>query len=115
MEDEMNLFRELSGPEQESFRHWARENWNIGDKVSSIWHPVVQEECARMLDEEVRINTKKYDSGTLDWNFAYKDMVVALDSSNEELSEEAQYEMAIEHFWESEWGKVSGSDSRFGF
>ena len=96
----MNLFRELSGPEQESFRHWARENWNVGDKVSPVWHPVVQEECARMLDEEVRINTKKYDSGTLDWNFAYK---------------EAQYEMAIEYFWESEWGKVSKGESRFGF
>ena len=102
-----SFFRELSNDETQEFQKWARENWKIGDKVRSIWHPVVQEECAKMLDEHVRANTKKYDAGTLDWNFAYKDMVVAFDSSSDEISEEEQYKFAIEHFWESEWEEVT--------
>ena len=43
----------------------------------------------------------------MDWNFAYKDIVVAIDSTSEELSEKEQYEMAVEHFWECEWGEAT--------
>jgi hypothetical protein len=30
-------------------------------------------------------------------------MTVAIDSSTDEISEEEQYEMAVEHFWSCEW------------
>ena len=103
----LNLFRELSKKEKPEFQKWARDNWTVGDPVNSVWHPTVVQECAKMLDEYIRTNTKKYDAGTLDWNFAYKDLVVAIDSSFHEISEEEQYEMAIEHFWEEEWDKVT--------
>tara|TARA_R110002020_G_scaffold75827_8_gene192666 strand:+ start:1620 stop:1940 length:321 start_codon:yes stop_codon:yes gene_type:complete len=102
-----SIFRKLSNKEAQKFQEWAQENWKVGDKVRSIWHPVVQEECAKILDEHIRANTKKYDAGTLDWNFAYKDMVVAIDSSSDEIVEKEQYEMAIEHFWESEWEEAT--------
>jgi hypothetical protein len=102
-----SLFRELSYKENQEFQKWARENWKAGDKVSPVWHPVVQDECSRMLDEHIQANTKKYDAGTMDWNFAYKDIVVAIDSTSEELSEKEQYEMAVEHFWECEWAEAT--------
>ena len=53
------LFRELSADEKEDFKKWARGNWKIGEKVHSIWHPVIVNECATMLDEDIRKNTHK--------------------------------------------------------
>ena len=44
----MNLFRELDEQEQEEFEQWARDNYTPGDDISTLWHPVVREECARM-------------------------------------------------------------------
>ncbi|HAT65745.1 MAG TPA: hypothetical protein DCS66_14325 [Flavobacteriaceae bacterium] len=102
-----SLFRELSGKEKPEFQKWARDNWTVDAPVSAGWHPTVVQECAKMLEEYIRANTKKYDAGTLDWNFAYRDMTVAFDISSDEISEEEQYEFAIEHFWEEEWDKVT--------
>ena len=42
------FYRELSNKEAQEFQEWARENWKVGDKVRSVWHPVIQEECAKM-------------------------------------------------------------------
>ena len=107
----LNLHRELSEKEKAEFKKWANENWKVGDPISPVWHPSVVEECALMLDTHIRENTQKYDAGTLDWNFAYKDMTVALDiSAQNELSEEEQYEMAIEYFWEAEWTELTGEE-----
>ena len=45
----MHLFRSLNSQEEEEFRQWARENFNPeSDQISSVWHPVVQDECAKM-------------------------------------------------------------------
>tara|TARA_R100000808_G_scaffold15950_1_gene36349 strand:- start:6727 stop:7074 length:348 start_codon:yes stop_codon:yes gene_type:complete len=107
----LKLHRDLAAEEEKEFRNWARENWAIDDPISPVWHPKVVEECAVILDEHVRANTKKYDAGTMDWNFVYKDQVVALDSSSEEVSEEDQYEMAIEYFWDMEWDKLTGEEA----
>jgi len=99
----LKLHRDLAAEEEKEFREWARENWEIGDPVNSLWHPTVVQECAIILDEHVRANTQKYDAGNMDWNFVYKDQVVAIDSSTKDISEEDQYEMAVEHFWDTEW------------
>ena len=48
----MNLFRELDTQEQEDFKQWARDKYNPGDEISSIWHPVVRAECERMNAEQ---------------------------------------------------------------
>jgi hypothetical protein len=105
----LSLFRNLEEAEKIEFKQWARDNWAVGDPIrTAVWHPVVVEECANILDEHIQANTKKYDSGTLDWNFAYKDMVVALDSSSEEVPTEEQYKMAIEFFWDEEWDRLVG-------
>jgi|TARA_R100001086_G_scaffold245654_1_gene176832 hypothetical protein len=103
----LNLFRNLSTEEKIEFKKWARNNWTVGDPIVSVWHPIVIQECARILERHIRANTKKYDAGTLDWNFVYKDMTVALDNSSDVISEKEQYEMAIEYFWEQEWDKLT--------
>jgi hypothetical protein len=46
------MFRVLSEEEKVSFRQWARENYKPGDAISSIWHPVVREECEKMNNEQ---------------------------------------------------------------
>jgi hypothetical protein len=44
----MLLFKELNEEETKEFRKWARENYKPNDAISTIWHPVVREECAKM-------------------------------------------------------------------
>lgn len=105
-----DFFRKLSPSETVEFRKWARDNWKAGCAIESIWHPVIQAECAKMLEEYIREHTYKYDSGTLDWNFSFRQGVVAIDSSTESLSEEEQFEMAVEHFWEGEWDELSNGN-----
>lgn len=43
-----SMFRKLDPEEEAGFRAWARENFVPFSEVSSVWHPVVQEECAKM-------------------------------------------------------------------
>ncbi len=46
------MFRTLSGSEEQEFRQWARENFDPNkDDVNSVWHPVIQDECADMISE----------------------------------------------------------------
>lgn len=42
------FFKKLDESEAEDFRKWARENYKAGAEISMAWHPVVQEECARI-------------------------------------------------------------------
>ena len=41
----MQLFRELSTDEEQSFRQWARDNYKPFTDINGVWHPVVQDEC----------------------------------------------------------------------
>lgn len=43
-----NFFRDLDDAEEKEFRQWARDNYQPGQPVSSIWHPVVRDECKRI-------------------------------------------------------------------
>ena len=104
-----SLFRKLSSKEEKEFKQWAQDNWSIDQKVNPVWHPVVIDQCALILDDHIRKHTQKYDAGTLDWNFSYKDQTVALDSTNE-ISEKEQYEMAIEYFWETKWEDLTNGE-----
>ncbi len=45
------MFKKLSEAEAKEFREWARENYKAGEAISQAWHPVVQEECARINNE----------------------------------------------------------------
>lgn len=48
----MKLFRDdLSPSEIEDFRRWARENYKPLEPINGAWHPVVQDECAKMNAE----------------------------------------------------------------
>ena len=42
------LFRKLGEEETEEFKQWASDTYVVGDKISSVWHPVVVAECERI-------------------------------------------------------------------
>ena len=48
----MNYHKDLNESEVKEFRQWARENFDPIDMVPRItWHPVVRDECNKMLEE----------------------------------------------------------------
>jgi hypothetical protein len=44
----MTLFRQLDEEEIQSFQRWARENYKPFEPIKGIWHPIIQEECAKI-------------------------------------------------------------------
>jgi len=46
------LFRKLAPDEVLDFIKWARQNYVPGTTISSLWHPVVQDECALMNNHD---------------------------------------------------------------
>jgi hypothetical protein len=49
--NKMKLFRDLSEEEEREFRQWARDNYEPLNPILGIWHPVVQDECKKMNQE----------------------------------------------------------------
>ena len=47
----MGPHRELNDEEKAYFRKWARDNYTPYDAIDGTWHPIVQEECAKMNAE----------------------------------------------------------------
>ena len=48
----MKLFNEdLSEAEIKAHKQWARSNYKVHSPIKGIWHPIVQEECAKMNKE----------------------------------------------------------------
>ena len=47
----MELFRKLDTEEEASFRQWARDSYTPLSPIQGIWHPVVQDECAKINSE----------------------------------------------------------------
>ena len=45
------LFRHLSEAEEKEFREAARKNYKVFDPINGVWHPVYQDECAKMNAE----------------------------------------------------------------
>jgi len=43
-----HMFRDLSDKEELEFRNWAQLNYKKGENISSIWHPVVVDECNKI-------------------------------------------------------------------
>jgi len=42
------LFNSLDDREERKFRDWALLHYKPGDEIKDSWHPVVQDECARI-------------------------------------------------------------------
>ncbi len=49
------MFRLLNKQEEAEFRLWARQNYTPGTEISEVWHPVVQDECRRMCEENASL------------------------------------------------------------
>lgn len=48
----MDLFEDLKSEEEKEFREWARGNFNPNkDVVNTVWHPVIVDECCKMIKE----------------------------------------------------------------
>ena len=50
------MHRKLDLAEEKEFRKWARDNYRPHQQINGIWHPVVQDECAKInaeADEEL--------------------------------------------------------------
>ena len=43
------LFRGLTEDEAVGFREWAQKNWKPGEPIEALWHPVVRDECLKIL------------------------------------------------------------------
>jgi hypothetical protein len=48
------FFRKLTPQEEADFRLWAKNNYNTFEEINSLWHPVIQQECASMNVEAWR-------------------------------------------------------------
>jgi hypothetical protein len=44
----MKLFKDLTEAEETPFREWARVNYKPFTEIKGVWHPVIQEECAKI-------------------------------------------------------------------
>lgn len=47
----MKIFKHLRPDEEKVYRKWARENYEPLSDIEGIWHPVVQDECAKINAE----------------------------------------------------------------
>lgn len=45
------FFKQLDSEEEKSFRQWARDNYKVGEPISGVWHPAVQDECVKINTE----------------------------------------------------------------
>jgi hypothetical protein len=52
--DDTGMYRDLNKQEVLEFQQWARQNYNPGDPISPIWHPVVKAECELINNEDHR-------------------------------------------------------------
>lgn len=56
------LFRDLTPEEEVEFRQWAKDNFKPEtDIISLAWHPIVRDECYKMIKEWEELNTIKPD------------------------------------------------------
>jgi hypothetical protein len=44
------MFRELNAEEEQSFRQWARDNFKPKTPANPVWHPVIRDEWAKLLE-----------------------------------------------------------------
>jgi hypothetical protein len=47
----VKLYRDLTEAEEQTFRKWARDNYEPFTDIRGIWHLVVQDECRKINAE----------------------------------------------------------------
>ena len=58
------MFKQL-GDEEEEYRQWARDNYKPLDPMKGSWHPVIQDECAKM-NAKYTVNKRSVQQEDLD-------------------------------------------------
>lgn len=46
------MFRDLNDQEEADFRKWARDNYEAFTEISTLWHPIVVDECEKINNEQ---------------------------------------------------------------
>lgn len=77
----MQMFRELDETETKEFQQWARDNYEVGSKIKTIWHPVVQAECKKMNEENIMTIIKN----PIAENSITQAIIVMMKMTNDEL------------------------------
>tara|TARA_R110000868_G_scaffold20267_3_gene86027 strand:+ start:258 stop:443 length:186 start_codon:yes stop_codon:yes gene_type:complete len=54
MTRDYKFFKTLNDEEEKEYRQWAKDNYIIGDSISSAWHPVVVDECMTILTKDMK-------------------------------------------------------------
>lgn len=55
-----SIFKELTPEEEVEYRQWARSNFDVNEtKINHLWHPVVQDECKKMIGEHKQAQNEK--------------------------------------------------------
>lgn len=60
----MNLFIDLSVEEEQEFRLWAQDNYIPLSPIPGIWHPVIQDECAK-INKTVSLKEDFFDEASI--------------------------------------------------
>jgi hypothetical protein len=42
------LFQKLNETDADKYRQWAHDNHCAGDRINTVWHPVIRAECAKI-------------------------------------------------------------------
>ena len=45
------LHRDLDDNEEQEFRQWARDHFDVLDNIKAFWHPVIKQECQIMIEQ----------------------------------------------------------------
>lgn len=53
-----SLFKRLTTQEEADYRLWARQNYKPFTSIDTVWHPIVQHECAAMNVDNWREHVK---------------------------------------------------------
>lgn len=56
-----NMHRILTPEEELEFRKWARDNYKVHETIQGSWHPIIVDECNKMVQEYYQ-SLKDYDN-----------------------------------------------------
>ena len=87
----IKIFRTLTEEEGESFKQWARDNYEPFSVIQGYWHPVVQRECA-----EINLDADSTPAGCENFSAPTSDHGPG-PGSNFDFEEEQEEECTLEH------------------
>jgi hypothetical protein len=58
MNERAGFFIKLETPaEEQDYRQWAREHYKMEDDIKATWHPIIVNECLKIIKEFINGNS----------------------------------------------------------